>query len=413
MSSLPKPRSANTWFVLLLIYLVSQNINIYSGHIPLLVVMFPILLVYLIASKTAVIHSHLLLLYIGICVVCLTSLAANLSDADISVTSAVYLIFLMLPFILKAKAPDNQKSLATSLAFWSGYQRVILLCALLAFLQLAAGNNFLSFKDLLPKALRIEGYNTTNAISYGVDIYRSNGFFFLEPSFFSQFTAIAILIEFKLRRRLWLMIVLFFAMLSTVSGTGLVLLGFGLAMLSSTFRSRRSMAIWSALTIVAVGLILGPFSSYFVERIAEFTTVNSSAYIRFVAPILYIYNNYIASPLFFAIGAGPGASTHLRFLSVQADLPSLGQGLFEYGFFGGLMVVCIYYYVQKLSRVPPWLIWTMFVFQMFLSGGLLQPATVLFFLLTTFYGAPALIDAGEREHITQTGFEARCRQPSL
>ncbi len=77
-----------------------------------------------------------------------------------------------------------------------------------------------------------EAYNYSYEIYYGSSILKSNGVVFLEASFASQFLALAIIVQILLGGGRLRLVLFGAALVSTLSGTGLLLLAAGLALLA-------------------------------------------------------------------------------------------------------------------------------------------------------------------------------------
>ncbi|MCW5575788.1 MAG: hypothetical protein KIT13_06800, partial [Burkholderiales bacterium] len=125
-------------------------------------------------------------------------------------------------------------------------------------------------ENFLPAEWRVSGFNMQAPITYGADLYRANGVFMQEPSFFSQFLAIAVLVELAGPSRLWRLGLYFLAIVASHSGTGLVILAAGVPLLVI---ARRRWDVVAAAMIAALLLVLaGPqlHLEHLVARIGEF-----------------------------------------------------------------------------------------------------------------------------------------------
>lgn len=144
----------------------------------------------------------------------------------------------------------------------------------------------------------IEGYNWYNAEQVGgITIFRSNGLF-MEPSMFSQFLAINILlylfeINVHNKKRTGEIILNIIALVCTLSGTGLLLLGVVFVLMNVTkggnhyFKElMRKYKFWIVLVVIGViGVFISPVGQYLFSRLSEFDPTNTksiSGYIRFV-----------------------------------------------------------------------------------------------------------------------------------
>jgi hypothetical protein len=84
-----------------------------------------------------------------------------------------------------------------TLWIFRGFVTAIALCGLAQFAAQFAGVRLFQFRGLVPEAFLVEsGYNLVIALKLGSGLYKSNGMFLLEPSIFSQFSAVALVIEF-------------------------------------------------------------------------------------------------------------------------------------------------------------------------------------------------------------------------
>src|SRR4051794_38973271 len=114
---------------------------------------------------------------------------------------------------------------------------------------------------------------------------KTNAVVFLEPSFCSQYLALALVIQLLLGGRRWRLVLYAAAMVTTLSGTGLLLLGLGVSVLMIRRNAR-----WAAQVVIVstavVGLLvwLTPLGRIIGPRLSETTTTNTSGNARFVAP---------------------------------------------------------------------------------------------------------------------------------
>ncbi len=375
------------WFWMLVVIFASQHVALFGSGIPLTVLLVPLMPVLLWRQGIAVVDSRLRLAYIAMALVALASLVVNKGNPLVSAASPAYLVFMTAPFVLRITAPTEWR-MRSGAAFWSAYKNFMILAALLGFGQILLGDAYISFRDLLPEAMRLEGYNTTNAISADSSFFRANGFFFYEPSFFSQFLGIAILVEMWTSRRASILLLYVAAMLTTFSGTGLILMTVGLIALAI----ERSAASWKTVvaTLLPLPLILVAgvflFPDFFIGRVAEFNEENSSAYIRFVSPALYIVDSFVSSVGGLVLGVGPGVAGSLRDADVMADFPGIGKMLFEYGVLGGVAIMVLYIDFCAKARMASWVKWPLLLVQVFLNNGIFTPISIVFFMLLALYG---------------------------
>src|SRR5262249_3388682 len=76
----------------------------------------------------------------------------------------------------------------------------------------------------LPDSLVLKGFNAMIPLYWSSPIFKSNEIFFLEPSFFCQFLALAVVAELLVQGRLLRLLLLGAGLVSSYSGTGLTML---------------------------------------------------------------------------------------------------------------------------------------------------------------------------------------------
>lgn len=179
-----------------------------------------------------------------------------------------------------------------------------------------AGLGLFSFKDLVPENLLLEGAYVT-VISIGDSgFFKSNGFFLVEPSVFSQFMALAIIIEILVFRRSMYLTAFAIGLVCSISGTGwLMILGF---VATATF-SLGLRGLLLSLAMVAIGSVaLGGLAllfpsgfDLFMARTGEIYAIGSSGHQRFVTPWWLANFVFSRTPWVALYGLGAGASEHL------------------------------------------------------------------------------------------------------
>ena len=95
-----------------------------------------------------------------------------------------------------------------------------------------------SFKHFVPSSMLMDGFNTVIPVRDGSDVFKSNGFVFVEPSTFSQFLAVAIIVELAVFHSSRRLAAFTFAYLFTYSGTGLVILVAALPLFLGSLRAK-------------------------------------------------------------------------------------------------------------------------------------------------------------------------------
>ncbi len=316
-----------------------QKIAIPVGNIQIFLALPLMLLITafgFITKRLELKRDNLLLYLVVVSVLCLTQI---LGGNSFSIASILLLIVIHAPY---AFGFDKGKILAGVQFIY--FQKIMVIIACIGIAQFVAqfvtGANIAYFLDLMPmQNIIMQGYNNTIPLSYGSDFFKSNGFFLLEPSNFSQLLAVAIIVEIVYFKN-WKRIVLFTCAIAiTFSGTGLIIL-FALVPVYLV-QHRKFVALGVLLLVVITAPIWSPIVGVdrTVNRASEITSTNSSAYARF-ASIIPTLNTYILPEVkttLFGLGAGSIIDT---FAATEVDYerhnPSWGKMVFEYGVLGAV-----------------------------------------------------------------------------
>lgn len=314
------------------------------------------------------------------------TLVHGLGSEVISVTSLALLVVSYSPFALRW---------STSLAGPDVLPR--LLAAFVKMMTVVAGAAVLEvgsqlvglwqYDDLMarvvPQQLLVQGYNYSILTSYGAAVYKANGVVMLEPSFCSQFVALAILAVLATRpaRRTALLVLFGLALLSTVSGTGLLLLLAGLVA-EALHRGRRFTlyAVGGGSLVVAV-VLATPLGAIYTGRAAELSRPSSSGSQRFVAPYTGVVADLRGSDETLLLGNGPGsADRNAARIGALTGAPLIAPPavklVYEYGVPAGLAFVGFIGYALWARSPSANLSLVLLVYFFVLSGGLLQTQTL-------------------------------------
>jgi hypothetical protein len=315
-------------------------------------------------------------------------------QAPVSLPSMVLLFVVYGLWLLRRRGPYAEVNESVLRA----YTRTMLVLSGLGVLQMAGQyTGAWRYKDYIgswvPPTFLLQDYNTSAPTAYLSSIYRGNAFVFLEPSFLSQYCALAILIALVRRAPAWQLLVLAAGLASAVSGTGFLLLAAGLLVVVVRRRSAIRPS-YIAVGIVAAGVLLAtPFADGLLGRVGEFGKSGTSASLRFVQPYTETVRGLDEAPSRYYVGAGPGTSERLLLSNRGA---SIGQAvtyttapklIFEYGLIaGGLFLLFLVVALFRGAPVPV-VPAALFVMTWILSGALLQAHTaVLVWLLTVVWG---------------------------
>lgn len=235
--------------------------------------------------------------------------------------------------------------------------------------------------DVVPYRFLQPNYNTSIPITWDSPIHKAQAFVFVEPSTFSQFTALALIVGVLIRAPAWQLFVLLLGLLSALSGTGLLLLGVGVLLL--LLRAPRLIRP-VYLLVAAAGVYLAvvtPAASVLSDRVGELDSQTSSLSLRFVLPYQEVADGLDADERRWVTGAGPGASDRLlesarqtSGLAVVYTIPA--KLLFEYGLIAAVLFLA--FLVTALFRAPPVvaLPGAVLVWMTFLGGYLVVPDIV-------------------------------------
>jgi hypothetical protein len=234
----------------------------------------------------------------------------------------------------------------------------------------------------VPESLLVEHLFAVE-IALDSGVMRSNGFFLVEPSVFSQLMAVGLMIETLYFRRTAWMALFLAGLLAAVSGTGWLVLGAFVVQLGVGLGLRG--AVLAA--ALAIGLVLGLAGlSFFApeiaqglfDRMGEFSMVGTSGYERFVTPWLVLRDVLDQVPWALATGLGPGTAEQLTLPYVYHVNTPL-KLLLEYGVAGlGLYLAAIL--SARRTRRQRALVLPMLVL-LLLTGGYHQFAPMLFLVV--------------------------------
>jgi hypothetical protein len=208
-------------------------------------------------------------------------------------------------------------------------------------------------ENFVPDHFIVQLFNHQAAMEYGSQEYRANGVFMLEPSFFSQVLAVAIVAELCTRARVSRLVLFGVALIVSYSGTGVIVLAICIPLVIVK-RHRWGLLLFGILALMA----LIPLQEYIhadrlIARLAEFNSHQSSGYSRFVGGF-YLFDQFLwHDPWRTLFGFGAGAfSDYAPRAHYGAAEMALFKVVFEFGIVGavayfGFLFCCLYY-----SRAP-------------------------------------------------------------
>lgn len=258
------------------------------------------------------------------------------------------------------------------------YQSMMVVCAACGiaqfFLQYVISSHLLyTFHGFLPPAMLIDGFANLLPISYGSPLNRSNGFFMVEPSTFSQFVAISIIIELVFFQVKWRLILFGASLLFAYSGTGLV----ALVLVPVILLHRRSFGTIAVLLLFA-GLAAMTSQLWHMDvigkRATEFNSNESSAHARYFAPADLLAEYLLPFPQRLLFGAGPGSlRTYILLMPFETHDPAWAKLLFEYGIFGSILFWTLYILAVFVRSPSMWMSVALTIGYLSFGGELLDP----------------------------------------
>lgn len=268
------------------------------------------------------------------------------------------------------------------------------------FLQFFVGAQYaFPIENFAPENWVVHGFNYLNPLYFGSSIYKANGVFLLEPSFFSQLLAIGVLVELVTRQRASRFLILALAMIVSYSGTGLVILAFGLP--AALLVNRRADLVALLVAVIALCAILAvPLRlDIFLDRIGEFGSPDSSASARFVSWVDLFQQTLFSDTARAFIGYGAGA---FREIAAQGSYPvaeMLHSKIFiEYGLPGGALYIGFLLYCIFSASAPPAIKIAVTVLH-FMAGAYSEPVTGIALSLLLLTPPQSLRQSETREQV--------------
>lgn len=328
-------------------------------------------------------------------IACLAFLAAAVISQvfggnDFSMPSLVLLIalYIILPVRIGITAPDYARILVS-------FQYAMVAIAVATMAQYAVqlnGGPMPILEDVVPETMIVKDFVYLQEVMWSSGLMKPNGIFMLEPSFLSQFLALALIIEFWCFRRLLYILLFSGVLVVTFSGTGMLLATIMIGVMALRRGvSRHLIVVGAAAGFVVVGLVLSGWFGAITGRVDEFSDPDASASLRFEAPFIRVYKTLTdGDPMVLLFGVGAGTIEEVGF----AWNPPVKVWI-EYG-----VIVCLLYMIFMLTvfrKAPlPMLALALALEYFFFGGGsLLQPQMVcLCFFLACGYAAIAARQPG-------------------
>lgn len=312
------------------------------------------------------------------------ALAVSLGTLSTALSPSPHISVLSLGFFVVAQFPLAFRSTSAEISYHRVMNLVSMvgcITAVIGVLQFAGqfvvGPEIAFFLDKhLPENVTVAGYNSLIPLYWSSPVYKSNGVFFLEPSFFCQFLAIAFVAELAVGARVVRLILLAAGLLCSYSGTGLTMLALFLPFYFLHHGRIRLFLFAALLCVVLVSLGDTLSLDAFTRRFSEFSDVQSSGWARFLSMFSVLRKVVFANDLTVVLGRGPGTvQEQFRLFAFNAFDPTWGKVIYEYGLLGSL-VYFRFLYVAACEG-PKGLRFAVGYTYLFLGGYLLNPSILM------------------------------------
>jgi len=346
-----------------------------GGQHPLNLFIFPAIT--LAAFLLGVIEANALALSCYALLVIAGGISAAMSpSSQVSVLSLGYLLVVQFPLVFRLAA--SEFSHQRLLRFMSSLGCLCALMGVAQFLaQFAFGSRAAFFLDTrAPEFLTVKGFNSMIPLFWSSPVFKSNGIFFLEPSFFCQFLAVAVVAELLIGARTLRLIILAAGLITSYSGTGLTMLA--LFVPFHILRHGRFQLFLVAAIVAVVLMFFGNEISIqaFTQRLGEFSDQQSSGWARFLSMFSVLQSVVFANDFTFLTGRGPGTvQEQFQYLSYNAFDTTWGKIVYEYGLVGSAIYALFFY--AAFCKGAKGLRFAMGYTYLFLGGYLLNPAVLM------------------------------------
>jgi len=288
-----------------------------------------------------------------------------------SASSMLLLVALHLPYVFTVPYRDDGGRV---IKFFLGIATFFAWCGIAQYgLQFVVSARFLfPIENFVPDSFVVQHFNKQAALAYGSEIYRANGVFLLEPSFFSQLLAVAIVAELCTLGRASRLALFGIALLVSYSGTGLLVLAICLPLYLVKRRRWELLILGLSALVVMIPLHEHLQTVGILSRAAELGSTDSSGFARFVGGF-FLFDQFLWTDpwrTLFGYGAGAFKSYAPRAHYAVAEM-ALFKIVFEFGLVGALAYFGFLFWCLVLSPMPRLL--TIAVGMVYLLSGMYTP----------------------------------------
>lgn len=349
-------RRASGWFVHAALFacLILQRFAVFAGDSPIYICL-PVFLAgvaWMLATGRGEVRpvvAPLFALVVALGVVS-TLVATNSNDNRVNGVSIASLFAVLAIYAGLVVRPSARFDASRTFDIAVVYIRICAALGIVQYLAQFAGVRLFSFLLAVPalKPVLVEPlFNYQPWLAYGSSILRSNGFFLVEPSVFSQVLMLGVIVDFFVRRD-WKWLPLYgLAYLFTYAGTGLAALLITCA-LAIVLAPRQVPRLASFAAIGVSLLVIGAFAfpgqmASLLGRATELNYSGSSGYARYMTQFAVL--DTIGNETRTLIGFGPGGFERAIFytpggsnaaLKLFVDYGILGLGAFAVFLVGAL-----------------------------------------------------------------------------
>ena len=326
----------------------------------------------------------------------LSAIAAVLAPDPRAGFSLLSLLNLLTLYAMLTVRPAGEFDGKTVLNVFLFYARLCAVCGILQFLLQFVHVRLFSFGQMFPAlrpVLLEKDFAWNPLLSYGSTTLRSNGFFLLEPSIFSQVLVVAVVLDVFINGR-WRYLPLYTtAYMASYSGTGLASLTITLILIGFTSPRNASrvlvLGLAGALTASVFAVLAPAQFAVFAGRFAGLGGGDASAHARYLGQVQEV-QTYLKEARSF-LGYGSGATARSIFYASGSGNPAL-QLFVDYGIVG--LALFAIFFIQALWQRSYAALSLLLIVNFEVGGGyLLFPPYILLVSALTVWGAGAHFQA--------------------
>jgi len=230
----------------------------------------------------------------------------------------------------------------------------VAICGIAQFLLQFVGIRMFSFRGTIPDTFLVESLYNVEIPLEGKFI-KSNGFFLVEPSTFSQFMALGLICEWTGDKRPRYLALFLFSIFISASGTGWLVLGSFILYTAFTKQGKglgiAFVFVLMLLTMfIVISFIFPTITDSLSGRMHEFNMQGTSGNERFVTPVLVIEQVFHVAPWAFFTGIGPGGADELAGITYLYAMNTPIKITLEYGIFGLLTYLILILWSDRTPR---------------------------------------------------------------